>query len=933
MSITHSQVIASADTGTSDVAAISSIYIDPQEYGVKGDAVGILDAIVAANKLTVTSTQYKFTQDDVGKECHLPNQWEGAGLVRKIVSVSNGAATLNQATVWSGAMQIIVGTDDTLAFEAALEAAATAMLTTKQLGAGADPESWGPAPAAGTLKLRAGAGYLVRNTQARYDAGKLGAINIPRGCGIEGGGMNQTAIYIGYGNIGHGIANAGALNSRADEKIYLAHFTIYGTRQSQSSACLDNIHIEVGMNDYTSVDNFSYVGNIISSQSRRHAFYLKGRGENVFHALWALYAKENGYYINAIQDSRFSLCNAGGNGKAGFWVGDGAASTFDNCKSFYNGSSGGTNLTDTCNWYIGDSSNSYLKGSMMFIGCESQESRGSGWYIKGGNCQYVGCLSSDPRRFGGSPWPSVCAGVHLDANASNNVFAGFYIRPALGYDWSLSGESHYGGDYALYIGYQSTGNVKTTGPRGNKGHIFTLEPSRYNVKKIGGPGTTNTLNGGLYVDGDPLPSDIPSAPVLDSVAYGESAETILYITVPTDDGGRSVTNYIYDYKLSSEPTTWTNFYHTPNADPTAAIITGLVAASEYNIRCAAVNANGQSTWSNTITYTHSPAVPKQVTGLAARIGSTAIYLTWTAPLTGGSPITDYLIEYKANSSGTWLTFTDGTSTNASATVTGLTNDTLYDFRVSAINAVGTGTASDVVSATPLAIMSGVTDSTILGYYDAYIASSIVDGGDGAIESWTDLSRSTNNDIVQATTARKPTKGVENIGSVPSISFDGIDDNMSLPSGIMSTLLDGSFSCAFVFKLNLSGLAKTNTLLYSNSGGFLFYVRCDIGDIIVRCGADPSASVLFTPDTNAHVVVAKRSGATLKLWVDGVESATVTATNITPTSIAMGWSNQYYGQFNGAIGAAVFYNSTPISALNATIAQWATNYGTASFVVT
>ena len=72
---------------------------------------------------------------------------------------------------------------------------------------------------------------------------------------------------------------------------------------------------------------------------------------------------------------------------------------------------------------------------------------------------------------------------------------------------------------------------------------------------------------------------------------------------------------------------------------------------------------------------------------------------------GGSAITDYVVEYSSNGGTSWSTFADGTSTVTSATVTGLTNGTAYTFRVSAVNAAGTGAASATASATPSAVVS------------------------------------------------------------------------------------------------------------------------------------------------------------------------------------------------------------------------------------
>ena len=68
-------------------------------------------------------------------------------------------------------------------------------------------------------------------------------------------------------------------------------------------------------------------------------------------------------------------------------------------------------------------------------------------------------------------------------------------------------------------------------------------------------------------------------------------------------------------------------------------------------------------------------------------------LTWSAPFDGGTPITGYAAT--ASPGG----FTCATS-GLSCTVTGLTNGTSYSFTVKATNAVGTGAASNALSATP-----------------------------------------------------------------------------------------------------------------------------------------------------------------------------------------------------------------------------------------
>lgn len=85
-----------------------------------------------------------------------------------------------------------------------------------------------------------------------------------------------------------------------------------------------------------------------------------------------------------------------------------------------------------------------------------------------------------------------------------------------------------------------------------------------------------------------------------------------------------------------------------------------------------------------------PTAPTSVTGT---VGNAQVALAWTAPTYTGTPITDYVIQYSSNSGSTWTTFSDGTSTATSATVTGLTNSTAYVFRVAAVNSLGTGSYS------------------------------------------------------------------------------------------------------------------------------------------------------------------------------------------------------------------------------------------------
>lgn len=99
--------------------------------------------------------------------------------------------------------------------------------------------------------------------------------------------------------------------------------------------------------------------------------------------------------------------------------------------------------------------------------------------------------------------------------------------------------------------------------------------------------------------------------------------------------------------------------------------------------------------------TGTPLAPMQVTGLSATsaAGTDAI-LSWTAPSNGGAAITDYTVQYRPTSGGSWTTFTHAASTATTQTVTGLTAGTSYDFQVAAVNSAGTGGFSNALTFIP-----------------------------------------------------------------------------------------------------------------------------------------------------------------------------------------------------------------------------------------
>ena len=98
----------------------------------------------------------------------------------------------------------------------------------------------------------------------------------------------------------------------------------------------------------------------------------------------------------------------------------------------------------------------------------------------------------------------------------------------------------------------------------------------------------------------------------------------------------------------------------------------------------------------------APTVPGAPTSLTATAsGTSTINLSWTAPADdGGSAITGYRIQVSPNGSTGWTNRVATTgNTNTTYAHTGLSAGTTRHYRVSAINSVGTGAASNVNDAT------------------------------------------------------------------------------------------------------------------------------------------------------------------------------------------------------------------------------------------
>ncbi len=179
----------------------------------------------------------------------------------------------------------------------------------------------------------------------------------------------------------------------------------------------------------------------------------------------------------------------------------------------------------------------------------------------------------------------------------------------------------------------------------------------------------------------------PGAPIIGTATPGNTTATVNW-TAPGNTGGIPITGYVVTpYKAGVAQTA-----QTFNSTATTETVTGLTNLSSYTFTVAAINGIGTgpaSAQSNAVTPAAPPGAPTIGTATA---GINSATVTWTAPASnGGAAILGYVVTpYIGGTAQTAQTFNSTTTTE---TVTGLTANTTYTFKVAAFNVIGTGNQS------------------------------------------------------------------------------------------------------------------------------------------------------------------------------------------------------------------------------------------------
>jgi alpha-tubulin suppressor-like RCC1 family protein len=200
------------------------------------------------------------------------------------------------------------------------------------------------------------------------------------------------------------------------------------------------------------------------------------------------------------------------------------------------------------------------------------------------------------------------------------------------------------------------------------------------------------------------PAALPGAPTIGTATAGNALATVTF-TAPASNGGSAVTSYTATSVVGAKTGTCT-------APCTSINVTTLTNGTAYTFTVKATNAIGSSVASaasNSVTPAAAVTVPAAPTIGTATAGNASATVTFVAPASnGGSAITSYI----ATSVLGGLTGTCAAPCT-SIVVSGLTNGTAYTFKVSAINAIGTGAQSAASnSVTPAVVL---LSQTITGF--------------------------------------------------------------------------------------------------------------------------------------------------------------------------------------------------------------------------
>ncbi|HME50863.1 MAG TPA: fibronectin type III domain-containing protein, partial [Candidatus Lokiarchaeia archaeon] len=240
-----------------------------------------------------------------------------------------------------------------------------------------------------------------------------------------------------------------------------------------------------------------------------------------------------------------------------------------------------------------------------------------------------------------------------------------------------------GGEFLLV----TIGNITTYTNVGlTNGQIYYYEVAAVNSQGVGA----------MSMEQSATPFTVPGAPTGLAAAPGNS-QVVLTWVAPASNGGSLIFNYQVFQGTTSGGETWlanasTGLNYTS---------VGLINGQTYYFKIVAINCAGSGAFSTEVSAIPigSCTIPSEPQSVTANAGNMQIVLNWVAPSSnGGSLIMSYWI-FRWNVSEI-VSSVSIPGNETSYIDSGLTNGVTYYYKIAAINSIGFGPNSTIVSATP-----------------------------------------------------------------------------------------------------------------------------------------------------------------------------------------------------------------------------------------
>jgi Domain of unknown function (DUF1929)/Fibronectin type III domain/Kelch motif len=275
---------------------------------------------------------------------------------------------------------------------------------------------------------------------------------------------------------------------------------------------------------------------------------------------------------------------------------------------------------------------------------------------------------------------SVSSGPTAATGAGNELAVGFYS------------DSGFGDTLTAGSGYTARTNISATGDMELLAEDQVVGAGATPAATVGtGAKTIWEMATVVFKSGSQAPPTVPAAPTSVAATAGDKSAVVTW-SAPAN-GGSPITSYTVTPYIGSAAQTATVVTGSPPA--TSATVNGLTDGTAYTFTVTATNGVGTgpaSAPSGQVTPT-APTVPAAPAGVTATPGNQSATVSWSAPASGGSPITLYTVTPYLAGVAQSATQVSGSPPATKANITGLTNGDAYTFTVSATNAVGAGPAS------------------------------------------------------------------------------------------------------------------------------------------------------------------------------------------------------------------------------------------------